>query len=205
MKNLILIFILAFTANLASAQIFIKKSETVQILRLDSIEHGDLIRRDTTKSTGYGKVTLVELGVPQVDTTFEGAIARFDTLTDTWISSNRAAVLGYKEYVALLTQTGTSAPVATVLYNDLGGAVVWTRTLVGTYEGTTDSLFTVNKTIVTIDGGAFINDGGALPLDITPTDIETVLLADPATSIEMDAWTPLIQSGRLVVRIRVYN
>lgn len=55
---------------------------------------------------------------------------------------------GVKEYVALLTQTGTNAPVATILKNTLGGVPVWTYSTVGTYLATLASAFTVNKTIV---------------------------------------------------------
>lgn len=41
-----------------------------------------------------------------------------------------------KVYRALLTQSGTDAPVATVPENTLGGEVVWSRTDVGKYTGT---------------------------------------------------------------------
>lgn len=54
----------------------------------------------------------------------------------------------YKVYTALLTQTGTDAPIATVLENTLGGEVVWSYSSVGTYIATLASAFTVNKTIV---------------------------------------------------------
>ena len=53
---------------------------------------------------------------------------------------------GAKLYVAFLTQTGTDAPVATVLQNDLGGEVVWTRANAGFYNGTLNGVFTANKT-----------------------------------------------------------
>lgn len=52
----------------------------------------------------------------------------------------------YLKYVALISQTGTSAPTATVLENTLGGTVVWTRNDVGDYTGTLASAFTLNKT-----------------------------------------------------------
>ena len=52
----------------------------------------------------------------------------------------------YKIYTALLTQSGTNAPVATVLENTLGGTVVWTRTEVGFYQATLMNAFTENKT-----------------------------------------------------------
>jgi hypothetical protein len=48
--------------------------------------------------------------------------------------------VGYKEYVALLTQTGTNAPVATIRTNTLGN-VVWTRSGVGSYVGTLANSF----------------------------------------------------------------
>jgi hypothetical protein len=52
----------------------------------------------------------------------------------------------YKTYVALISQSGTAAPVATVLENTLGGAVVWSRSVTGQYVGTLTSAFTPGKT-----------------------------------------------------------
>jgi hypothetical protein len=52
----------------------------------------------------------------------------------------------YKVYTALLTQSGTNAPVATVLENTLGGDVTWTRTDLGYYLANTSGLLTLNKT-----------------------------------------------------------
>lgn len=58
--------------------------------------------------------------------------------------------LGYKKYVALLTQTGTDAPVATVLENTLGFDVVWYYEAGGGWytfqNNTTGVLFDKNKT-----------------------------------------------------------
>jgi len=56
----------------------------------------------------------------------------------------------YSVYTALLTQTGTDAPVATVLENTLGGTVVWTYDSVGIYIATLTGAFTVNKTFIFI-------------------------------------------------------
>ena len=52
----------------------------------------------------------------------------------------------YKVYTALLTQSGTDAPVATVLENTLGGDIVWTYAEIGVYIGTLPNAFTENKT-----------------------------------------------------------
>lgn len=56
--------------------------------------------------------------------------------------------LGYKVYTALLTQSGTDAPTATVLQNTLGGTVIWTRDSQGTYYGTLSGAFTTGKTFI---------------------------------------------------------
>lgn len=58
--------------------------------------------------------------------------------------------LGYLVYTALLTQTGTNAPVATVLQNTLGGTPVWGYDTGGGYTVTLANAFTVNKTAVFI-------------------------------------------------------
>jgi len=51
-----------------------------------------------------------------------------------------------KVYAALLTQSGTDAPTATVLENTLGGTVVWTRDDTGLYTGTLAGAFPATKT-----------------------------------------------------------
>lgn len=58
-----------------------------------------------------------------------------------------------KIYTALLTQTGTNAPIATVLQNSLGQNIVWTRVGPGEYIGTTTNGFPEGKTAPSIAGG----------------------------------------------------
>lgn len=66
----------------------------------------------------------------------------------------------YKVYTALLSQTGTDAPVATVLQNTLGGTVVWSYAGTGDYRGTLADAFPFSKTVLFIttstSGGVFI-------------------------------------------------
>lgn len=71
--------------------------------------------------------------------------------------SGQLCTLGYgggqqasstKVYRALLTQSGTAAPVATVLENSLGGTVVWTRDSAGIYLGTLSGAFNSAKTFL---------------------------------------------------------
>ena len=61
-----------------------------------------------------------------------------------WIN-NTTSETGYKSYVALLEQTGTSDPVVTVLENSIGD-IVWTRFASGIFNGTLANVFTADKT-----------------------------------------------------------
>jgi len=64
----------------------------------------------------------------------------------------------YKVYTALLTQSGTNAPVATVLENTLGGTVVWSYSGTGSYQATLTGAFT-SKTFFYISSEAGYNNG----------------------------------------------
>jgi len=55
----------------------------------------------------------------------------------------------YKKYIALITQTSTSAPTVIELENTIG-PIVWTRKATGEYSGTLTGAFTANKTYATI-------------------------------------------------------
>jgi hypothetical protein len=55
----------------------------------------------------------------------------------------------YKKYIALITQTSTSAPTVIELENTIG-PIVWTRTATGIYFGTLTGAFTASKTYVTL-------------------------------------------------------
>lgn len=71
----------------------------------------------------------------------------------------------YKVYTALLTQSGTDAPVATVMENTLGGTVVWSYAGVGQYVGTLTGAFPAGKCFIQtpsggLDSNASIGGGG---------------------------------------------
>jgi hypothetical protein len=55
-----------------------------------------------------------------------------------------------KVYRALLTQTGTDAPVATVLENTLGGVPIFSYSDVGSYVMTLTGVFLSGKTFITM-------------------------------------------------------
>lgn len=66
---------------------------------------------------------------------------------------------GFKCYTALINQTGTNNPTAIELKNDTEATMTWTRTSNGEYKVTANSnIFTVNKTIVFLNGGSAENN-----------------------------------------------
>jgi hypothetical protein len=73
-----------------------------------------------------------------------------------------------KIYRALLTQSGTSAPVATVLENSLGGTVVWSRNGIGEYIATLTGEFPASKTFAAVHNtNVIVNDPANFSIDLT--------------------------------------
>lgn len=107
------------------------------------------------------------------DTTGKAAI------TKEYVTS---VVKPYKTYVALLTQTGTSAPVATVLENTLGGIVTWTRNTFGNYTGTLVGAFILNKTVGFVQSNnpsrplSFIANNTANSFEISTNGADDILI-----------------------------
>ncbi|KAF2337222.1 beta strand repeat-containing protein [Flavobacterium daemonense] len=91
----------------------------------------------------------------------------------------------YKSYVALLTQTGTSAPVATVLENSIG-SIVWTRSVAGTYDATLTGAFTANKTVTFLTDGSPLGSSSAEQLHAyyTSANVTTINTRQNGTSVD---------------------
>ena len=95
----------------------------------------------------------------------------------------KALLRDYTSYAALLTQSGTVAPVATILENSIGGTVTWTRpgAAAGVYTATiTGGTFTANKTMV------FINNGSASStnnIEWASNNTTTVIIDTTADSV----------------------
>ena len=85
----------------------------------------------------------------------------------------KALLRDYTSYAALLTQSGTVAPVATILENSIGGTVTWSYVSPGVYTATiTGGTFTANKTMVFINNGSTVvglNVGWSNPTTTTIT------------------------------------
>jgi hypothetical protein len=116
----------------------------------------------TTRSNGTNQVTALSIkgngkvGFNQpnptevIDVVGNGKFSGTVTASPATVSTQLATlgqVRPYKIYVALLTQTGSSAPVATILENTLGGTVVWSRSVAGLYLGTLNNTFVIDKVL----------------------------------------------------------
>lgn len=76
----------------------------------------------------------------------------------------------YKVYTALLTQTGTDAPIAAILENTLGGDVIWTRNDVGHYTATLIGAFPDENKFFTINTEKMIDPKTAIALEWLNSD-----------------------------------
>jgi len=112
---------------------------------------------------------------------------------------SRQNYLGYTEYVALLTQAGTDAPTATVIKNDTGATVVWSRTGVGAYRGTFSSaVLTANKTVVmVITNFSFSLFGG----NVSSTSLVDIFTQ--ASSLAVSAQDGYLLDTPVIIRIYV--
>ena len=98
------------------------------------------------KITGYDELAAADLAtgdmIEIVDVSESAAAAK----------NKKFALRGlrpYKVYVAMLTQSGTYAPVATVFENGMGEALTLTRRSAGAFSiFSASDLFTLNKTLV---------------------------------------------------------
>ena len=91
-----------------------------------------------TKFLGVGS----SVPTPELSGTAINSKTQYYTIEDL-----QGLIRPYKVYTALLTQSGTDAPVATVLENTLGN-IVWSRVGLGQYQGLLSSAFVNNKTFV---------------------------------------------------------
>jgi hypothetical protein len=124
----------------------------------------------------------------------------------------------YKVYTALLTQTGTSAPVATVLENTLGEEIIWVRNDVGDYQADCSLLvdtegYADNKAFSNIFGYNTIQ-GSDSPTNTTAKYseqwFETGVIKLTTVTLQRDGSTnnPTFEDGLLYlipIEIRVYN
>ena len=105
----------------------------------------------------------------------------------------------YKVYTALLTQTGTNPPVATVLENTIGN--IWfTYVSIGSYEIESDGLFIQDKTYFNGASSNYGSDSVTLNFNYQNDSFITLLTFDVGTQQSLDDALYLSP-----IEIRVYN
>lgn len=90
----------------------------------------------------YSLITLCDNIYTRAKITVDTAYADMDAIVEAASGGS-----SYLVYTALLSQSGTDDPVATVLENTLGGTVVWARDSQGFYSATLSGAFTANKSV----------------------------------------------------------
>ena len=107
----------------------------------------------------------------------------------------------YKVYTALLSQSGTDAPVATVLENTLGD-IEYNRNNIGNYSIVSNGLFIVGKTTIefgvlnltdAVSGQIILSD------ELTPNENEFQIYTRTTAFENQDGFT------NVKIEIRVYN
>ena len=183
---------------------------------LDDVQPTSMSYLAPSFKIGVGKINAYEYGQPRQSFLFteigeiDGVAPTdlqdaFDKLTTATANFNgggtapyKVYTAPYKVYTALLTQSGTDAPVATVLENTLGGDIVWSRGGEGYYIATSSGLFTIDKT------GVFIEPSSNLAItgyfQVNDKTINTVEIATAVT-------IGIADNGlyKTSIEIRVYN
>jgi hypothetical protein len=115
---------------------------------------------------------------------------------------NKLPTPTYKVYTALLTQTGTNPPVATVLENTLGTTITWTRQGPGIYDATlTQGVWDNTKTVAFSTLGNFGGTGVIISLYVNNNN----------NNIKLYSYAPFPQQNlddflsNNTIEIRVYN
>ena len=123
---------------------------------MDSYRSTTNVTTNNTDALIFGSGNIVTDGVRGIVVgdyqalTSDGIATTNLTVTNTFNGRAVSDILPtYKKYIALISQSSTSAPTVIELENTIG-PIVWTRTAVGTYLGTLAGVFTVGKTYAMI-------------------------------------------------------
>lgn len=143
-----------------------------------------------------------EISIPTIDDLLIGTDVETQNRTKNFsIQSIIDLAIPYKVYTAIITQSGTSAPVATVLQNTFGEVLTWSYNTVGSYEVSSDGLFTDGKTVVTCS-----NLWGSFEVQPYP-NFEESTFPNTVSMLNINSTTGFQVNGieKAVIEIRVYN
>ena len=110
----------------------------------EALECCEFISADCVKTSKYN--SYFKIGVGKSLTYVIDTIAKYVKK----LSDRIDALSIFDSYVALLSQTDTNEPVATVVKNDLTAPIVWTRISAGVYHGTLVGAFASTKVVITL-------------------------------------------------------
>ena len=150
-----------------------------------------------TKISAYPEIT-----IPTIDDLLIGTdVENLNRTKNFSIQGIIDLAIPYKVYTAVLTQSGTLAPVATVLQNTFGGDLTWSYDAVGSYEVSSDGLFTDGKTTVTCSSlwGRF---------EVQPyPNFEESTFPNTVSILNINSTTGLQVNGieKAIIEIKVYN
>lgn len=105
----------------------------------------------------------------------------------------------YKEFVAMVSQSGDGVPLATIIHNSLGGTIEWSVVSDGIFDGTLAGAFPEGK--VFIPQSVYATLDGTKKYTVTRTGANTIRL------ITLNGMTPEnnVIPGEVPIEIRVYN
>jgi len=114
--------------------------------------------------------TFIKTGLwEKASKSFKGWL-NLDQLIQDNVSSNK----NKKIYTAIISQTGTSAPVVNTLLEDGISSPVWSYSAVGTFLLTKTGAFTVNKTVPSKIDAGYDASGNLFTLERTSVDVMTL-------------------------------
>jgi hypothetical protein len=157
----------------------------------EALECTEFISADCVKTSKYQ--SYLKIGIGKSLTYVIDTIAKYIKKVNDRVD----ALYIYDTYVALLNQSGTSAPVATVSHSTFPSLITWTRTSSGKYVGTLAGGFPAGKTIITL--GAFEKTWGE--------DVRAYRINDDTIAVESGTSTDFINDGvitNLPIDIKVY-
>lgn len=102
------------------------------------------------------------IGTTPTDYSNGSTISSYESQSYTYAELKAGLGIGSKVYKALLTQTGTNAPVVTILVNTLGAVPVSSYDFAGAFRLTSTGLFPDDKTHVIINGFNDASDGNRI-------------------------------------------
>ncbi|KUJ60886.1 hypothetical protein AR687_15890 [Flavobacteriaceae bacterium CRH] len=181
--------------NFNGTTIFLKKAPINFSVHV--FKNGQLLREEEDYTTNYDTAVLTFLA-PVTGRNIE-IDYWYKNLDATSNSGEKNGHSSYNVYTALLTQSGTNAPVAIVLENTLGGEIVWSYDAAGTYSGKLAGAFTDLKTATYITPA----NVGALTLHyVNRTSVDAVTISTKISTLSAGRDNLL---SNTTLEIRVYN